>query len=229
MIIPTLVGAADTLWPAGIFATLVLLVVGRLLGRGIDARRLIVPGLLVMAAANYWMAIANLYVSPWQATRPRVVTVIGLSLTFAPLNVAAFLYIPKQLRGSAVGLLALLRNEGGNFGISMVQTLEERRDQFHTARPGEFLDPLNLDLSSYLEQVGAFFYQRTGDPARSQQMALKALVNLRQQQASYFDIFWAAAGKTPKQEAKNLEGERGTHGPVVVRQRGSSPRDRVAR
>ena len=32
-----------------------------------------------------------------------------LSLLFVPLNVAAFLYIPKHLRGTAVGLLPVLR------------------------------------------------------------------------------------------------------------------------
>jgi hypothetical protein len=41
---------------------------------------------------------------------------------------------PKHMRGAAVGPLALLRNEGGSFGTSMVQTLQEWRNQFHTAR-----------------------------------------------------------------------------------------------
>ena len=38
--------------------------------------------------------------------------------------------------------------------------------------------------------------QQTGDPAGSQQMAVQALDNLVQQQASslaYFDVFWVAA------------------------------------
>jgi DHA2 family multidrug resistance protein len=188
--------AGLVLWPAGIFATLILLVVGRLLCRGIDARWLIAPGLLIMAVGNYWMALMNLYISPSQAIWPRVVTIIGLSLLFAPLNVAAFLFTPKHLRGAAVGLLALLRNEGGSFGTSMVQTLQERRNQFHTARAGEFLDPFNPEVSSSLEQTWALFYQQTGDPAGSQQVALQVLADLRRQQAAsfaYFDVFWVAA------------------------------------
>jgi DHA2 family multidrug resistance protein len=170
--------------------------VARLLGRGIDARWLIAPGLLIMAAANYWMALMNLYISPWQAIWPRVLTIIGLSLMFAPLNVAAFLYVPKHLRGAAVGLLALLRNEGGSFGTSMVQTIQERRNQFHTARVGEFLDPFNPEVTSFLEQGRAVFFQQTGDPAGSQQMALQVLADLRHRQAAsfvYFDVFWVAA------------------------------------
>jgi DHA2 family multidrug resistance protein len=188
--------AGSVLWPAGVFAALTLPVVGRLVGWGIDARWLIASGLFIMAASNYWMALMNVHISPSLAIWPRVVLIIGLSLMFAPLNVAAFLYIPKQLRGAAVGLLALLRNEGGSLGVSMVQTIQDRRNQFHTARAGEFLDSLDPEVTSSLEQVQAYFFQEIGDPAESQEMALQVLADLRQQQAvsfAFFDVFWVAA------------------------------------
>lgn len=188
--------AGRVLWPAGAFALVTLLVVGRLLGLGVDARWLIAAGLLLMAVSNYWMTLASLDIGPWEAIWPRVVMIVGLSLMFAPLNVAAFLYIPQHLRGPAVGLLALLRSEGGSFGVSMVQTIQERRNQYHTTRVGEFLDNLNPNVNSFLEQTRAFFFQQTGDSAASQQLALQLLANLRQQQAesfAYFDNFWVAA------------------------------------
>jgi DHA2 family multidrug resistance protein len=182
--------------PSGVFSILSLLVVGTLLGRGVDARWLIAGGLLIMAAGNFWMAYMNLYISPFQVIWPRVVLITGLSMIFAPINVAAFKYTPKHLRAAAVGLLALLRNEGGSVGTSMAQTLVQRREQFHTARVGEYLDPLNPEVSSFLQQAQAFFFQQTGDPAGSQELALQALENLRQQQAgslAYFDDFWLFA------------------------------------
>jgi MFS transporter, DHA2 family, multidrug resistance protein len=74
----------------------------------------------------------TLEVGPWQVVWPRVIVITGLSMIFAPLNVAAFLYIPKELRAGAVGLLALLRNEGGSVGSSIAKTIHERRDQFHS-------------------------------------------------------------------------------------------------
>ena len=85
--------------PSGVFSILVMLVVGVLLGRGTDARWLIAAGLLVMAAGCYWMARMNLYISPGQVVWPRVVLICGLSLIFAPINVAAFRYTPPHLRG----------------------------------------------------------------------------------------------------------------------------------
>jgi DHA2 family multidrug resistance protein len=182
--------------PAGVFAIIMLAIVGRLLGRGVDARYLIATGLFILGVGGYWMSRLNLEISPWQIVWPRVVFIMGLSTIFAPLNVAAFLYIPPQLRGAAVGLLALLRNEGGSVGTSVAQTIQERRDQFHSLRLGENLDPLNPAVNSYLDQVQPGFLQQTGDPVAAKQMALQSLANLREQQASalsYFDIFFIFA------------------------------------
>ena len=182
--------------PSGVFSILMMLVVGILVGRGTDARWLIAAGLLVMAAGNYWMARMNLYISPGQVIWPRVVLICGLSLLFAPINVAAFRYTPQHLRGAAVGLFALLRNEGGSVGMSIGKIIEQRREQFHLARVGENLGPLNPQVQSFFSQGQADFMQRTGDPARSQQMTLQSLDNLRQQQAAslaFFDVFWLFA------------------------------------
>jgi DHA2 family multidrug resistance protein len=48
-------------------------------------------------------------------------------------------------------------------------------------------------VATFLERARTFFFQQTGDPAGSQQMALNRLEILRDQQASslaYFDVFF---------------------------------------
>jgi MFS transporter, DHA2 family, multidrug resistance protein len=184
--------AGLVLSPAGIFTIIAIVIVGVLLGRGADARWLIGCGLLIVAAGNFWMSLLNLDIAPSQVIWPRVVMVGGLGLVFAPLNVAAYIYIPRSLRGAAVGLLALLRNEGGSVGTSLGQTITERREQFHSLRLGEYLDPLNPAVTSFLAQAKPGYLQQTGDPVAAQQMALQSLGELRDQQAlalSYFDCF----------------------------------------
>ncbi len=182
--------------PSGIFAVIVMPIVGRLIGRKMDARWLIGAGLMLMTAGNYWMSQMNLDISPGQAVWPRVLVVAGLAMCFAPANVAAYLYTPMALRGAAVGLLSFLRNEGGSVGVSLSQTFEERREQFHVLRLGEYLDPFNAAANSFLAQTRAFFFQQNVDPVGSQQLAWQQLEALRQQQASslaYFDCFWMIA------------------------------------
>jgi DHA2 family multidrug resistance protein len=182
--------------PSGIFSVMMLVVVSRLIGWGVDTRWLIAAGLLIMGCANYWMALMNVYISPWQVIWPRVGLIIGLSLIFAPLNVAAFMYTPRHLRAAAVGLLALLRNEGGSVGTSVAETIQERRLQFHLARIDDTLSPLNPNVPPYLSSAQDVISQNMGDPAGAQLTALQTLDNLRQAQAAsfaYFDVFWVFA------------------------------------
>jgi len=184
--------AGLVLSPSGIFTILAIIIVGALLGRGVDARWLIATGLLIVAAGNFWMSLMNLDIAPGQVVWVRVVMVAGLGLVFAPVNVAAYLYMPRALRGAAVGLLALLRNEGGSVGTSLGQTIIERREIFHALRLNENIDPLNPAANSYIAQVLPGYLQQTGDPVAAQQMAWQSLENLREDQASalaYFDAF----------------------------------------
>lgn len=182
--------------PAGVGSVLMLFVIGLLLGRGTDARYLMAAGLITMGVGSFWMSRFNLEISPWHVVWPRVVIVVGLSMTFAPLNVAAFLNIPPHLRGAAVGLLALLRNEGGSVGTSVAKTIHERREQFHSLRLGENLDPFNPAVNDFLTQAHSGLLPITGDPVAAKQMALQALSDLRFQQSSalaYFDSFFIFA------------------------------------
>ena len=83
----------------------------------------------------------------------------------------------------------------------MLHTLElacfqERREQFHLLRLGEYLDPFNAAAHSFIARAQAFFSQQIADPVAARQLALQQLENLRQQQASalaYFDCFWMFA------------------------------------
>lgn len=182
--------------PAGFSSIGMMIVVSILLGRGTDARWLIAAGLVVLAISSYWMAHLNLFIGPWEVVWPRMVLTAGLGLIFAPISVAAYKYVPPHLRGAAVGLSSLLRNEGGSVGTSLSQTLQERREQFHLSRLDDTLGVLNPHVQSFLQNAQTFFLKLTGDPARSQKMTLQSLDNLRQQQASslaYFDIFWIVA------------------------------------
>src|SRR5713226_6562215 len=64
--------AGLVLSPGGITSLSALVIAGLLLGRGTDARWLVAAGLVLVAASNYWMALLNLEVSPWQIVWPRM-------------------------------------------------------------------------------------------------------------------------------------------------------------
>jgi DHA2 family multidrug resistance protein len=179
--------------PAGIAAVMLLPLVALALGRGTDARVLVVLGLVLMAGGNFWFGVQNLDMGPWDVVWPRVVTIAGLSVLVTPLNVAVYRNVPPHLRGAAVGLFSLVRNEGGSVGTSVAQTIQERREQFHLLRLNETLDPLNPAVRDYLQSLREFFSLSTGDAATSTAMAYQSLDDARQAQASslaFFDVFW---------------------------------------
>jgi MFS transporter, DHA2 family, multidrug resistance protein len=180
--------------PSGIIALMLLPVVGGLLGRGVDARWLVVAGALMIAAGCFWMSETNLFIGPGQVVWPRVVRGVGSSILFSPLNLVAYASLPPRLRGAATGLFALLRNEGGSVGTSMAKALCERREQFHLQRLGEWLDPLSPNVVDSLGEVRTRFLGLTGDPAQADSMAWQWASDLRDQQAmsmAYLDCFWA--------------------------------------
>ena len=182
--------------PAGVSCLAAMMVTGILLGRQFDARWLVPGGLVVMAAAFYWLARMNLQISPWHVVWPWVLMAAGGGMLFAPLNMAAYKYVPVHLRLAAVGLFNLLRTEGGSVGTSLAQTLRERRFQFHLSRLADGLGPLNHHVQSFMGQAQGLFMQWTGDPARSKLTGLQVLDGLRQQQAAafaFFDVFWLCA------------------------------------
>jgi hypothetical protein len=74
---------------------------------------LVMFGALMMAAGAYWFTQLNLDDSPDQLVWPRMVQRMGTSFMFAPLSVAVFMYLPRELRGAVAGNFAVLGNEGG--------------------------------------------------------------------------------------------------------------------
>src|SRR5579862_5130659 len=66
--------------PAGFFAIIALLITGKLLVGGVDARYLMAVGLLTLAAGNYWMSGMNLSISAGYVIWPRVVVITGLAM-----------------------------------------------------------------------------------------------------------------------------------------------------
>ncbi len=78
----------------------------------------------------------------------------------------------------------------------MSQTIQERRETFHTLRLNEHLNPFNPAVPDYIQQAQAYLAQQLGDPAGAVNKAWQTLANLREQQASslgYFDCFWIFA------------------------------------
>ena len=97
-------------------------------------KALILPGLLVVAAAGAYMGMV---VEPGldyrTAILPRIVLGVGLATFFVPNSLLAYSRLPKEKNNKASSLTQLFRNLGGSVGIATVTTFLARRTQFHQA------------------------------------------------------------------------------------------------
>ncbi|WP_375415162.1 MDR family MFS transporter [uncultured Bradyrhizobium sp.] len=122
-----------------------MMLVGRVM-KHIEARMLIIGGLLLMAGSLFFM-------TGWtdQTGVPEIVVLsiiqgFGLGLVFVPLSTVAFLTLPNHLRTDGTSMLTLLRNVASSIGISVViaQLTEGSRRTY--AVLSEHINPFNPAL-----------------------------------------------------------------------------------
>jgi MFS transporter, DHA2 family, multidrug resistance protein len=178
--------------PGGLMIMIMMPIVGILLSR-IEARWLIIFGLVMSAAGLFEMSHWNTQINFGHAVSARVVQSFGLAFLFVPINTVAFSFIAKAKTGYATGLINLARNIGGSSGIAICTTLIARREQFHQQRLIERLSPLDLPYQSALHSATQMFQSQGADPAQAAAQAHGLIYNMVQQQAamlSFNEVFW---------------------------------------
>jgi MFS transporter, DHA2 family, multidrug resistance protein len=113
---------------------------------------------------------------------------------FVPLISAAYVGLPGEKTNRASALISVGRNIGGSVGISLVQALLARREQFHQARLVARLQPLNPVYEHGIHSLAQALTARGAPPAAATHMAQGALYQIVQRQAdmlAFNDVFWA--------------------------------------
>ncbi len=111
--------AGNLLAGRGIGTLFAMMLVGRLL-RVIEARYLVLTGLIFATFTLYEMVGFTDQTSGWTIIRVSVAQGFGLGLVFVPLSTVAFTTLPGYLRTEGTAILTLVRNIGSSVGISMV-------------------------------------------------------------------------------------------------------------
>ena len=114
--------------PRGIGVLLSMIVAGRLVGR-MDARLLVLIGILIMAASLWLMSGFSLQMDSRPVIVSGFVQGLALGLIFVPLNTIAFGTLDPKHRTNAAALFNLARNIGGSIGISIMTVLLARNLQ----------------------------------------------------------------------------------------------------
>jgi DHA2 family multidrug resistance protein len=183
--------AGFALSPSGLFTMAEVPIVGILLTRGFDPRKLAFMGLIAMAASFWWLSSLNLDVAERNLILPRILQVLGLGMITVPVSTVIFRFIPKTESSQAAGLYALMRNEGGSIGIAFVSTMLQRRSQVFQQTLGQHITPSTTMAQQFINTPAA------GNAADHAYLSMATLYNAMQRQAmllSYMNQFQICCG-----------------------------------
>ena len=193
----TLLGWSATatgIWnsPRGIGIALCVPMVGHLLGKGWDARRMLVFGFLVAGLSFFGFARMTLQSGPWDFFWLQITQGVGLGCLFVPLTTLTMSRIAKAETGYATSLFNTLRNIGSSVGISFVTTLVARRSQFHHHVLAQHITPSSDLYRRAMAELAPYLHQQGADPVAAAHQAAGLIYRILQQQAallSYADAF----------------------------------------
>lgn len=178
-------GLAMTL---GGIATLVMVPFAGKLSGVVDVRWLLLPALLVQAAALWNMTSLNLDMTFADAATARLYQAMALPFLFVPINAIAYVGLKQSDSPQASALLNVARNLGGTLGISVAQVLLSNGLQKHQSELVEKLNPLDPNYTQWLSQAGGAFAGQ-GDPTTIPLAVLYGQVARQAAMLSFLDVF----------------------------------------
>ena len=133
--------------PRGVGTMISMVLVGRLVHL-IDARYLVVTGLVLTAWSLHIMTGFTPQMDDTDIIVSGIVQGLGLGLVFVPLSTVAFATLPPQFRTDATSLFSLVRNLGSSIGISIVTVVLTRNIAVNHSVLSTSINPFNPNLWS---------------------------------------------------------------------------------
>ncbi|HEY4200908.1 MAG TPA: DHA2 family efflux MFS transporter permease subunit [Devosiaceae bacterium] len=166
--------------PRGIGTMLSMIIVGRLVSK-IDARMLVLLGILLTAWSLYMMTEFDIVMDSGPIMLSGVVQGLGLGLVFVPLSTLTFATIETKYRLDATSMFNLFRNVGSGVGISLVTTVLAQGSQINHS---ELAERIAIDRQPVQDLLHS-----GGDPS-TLLGNLDGLVSQQSAMIAYVNDFW---------------------------------------
>jgi DHA2 family multidrug resistance protein len=178
--------------PRAVMLLICMPIVGRLY-RHLDARVLVVFGILVTCWSYYDLARLSLQGGFWNLVPTLLVMGIGMPFMFVTLTTLSLSTVPRADMTHASSLYTLARRIGGNIGYALVATLVARGQQIHRVQLVAHITPYNSNLAEFQRQAAGLLDHAGLNPAAVQQTGqalLNSLVNRQAAMMAYNDVSW---------------------------------------
>jgi DHA2 family multidrug resistance protein len=178
--------------PRGVATALCMPLVGYLLGKGWDARLMLIFGFVIASMAFFGYSHMSLESGTWDILLHQINQGAGMAFVFVPLTMLTMDPIPKAETGYATSLYSVMRNIGSSVGISFVTTWVARRSQFHQSILAAHVTSYNLQTQQFLGLARGLFFHQGSDWSTAGKRSLDVLYDMLQQQAaliSFIEVF----------------------------------------
>lgn len=180
------------LLPGSILAVLALILSGKLLQRGVPPALIIFMGFLCFIYFNYSMSTINFETSASAITLKLIFRALGMALLTVPLGTLAISSLEPKDMPQGTALNNMMRQLGGSFGISIINTYLARRTSAHRVDLISHINPYNTNAVERISAYTKMFQQKGINLLDAQQKAMflieKAIIK-QSSMLSYLDSY----------------------------------------
>ena len=163
------------LLPGAILALGALMISGRLLQRGVSPVIIIATGFLLFIFFSWHMSGINLDVSAHYITMALIIRALGIALLTVPLSSLAVSSLPATDIPQGTALNNMMRQLGGSFGISIVNTYSARRTALHRTDLLANITDINPQVHERLVHYTSYFQDKGKTLLEAKRLAIGAI------------------------------------------------------
>ena len=135
-----------------------------------------VIGLALLAVSLYQFSFLSQWSEYWQIMIPLYIRGVAMGMIFSPLTTIAISEITNQKMAQASGLINVIRQIGGSFGVAIFGAILIRRAIYHSAIYGQQLNPYSESFKQTTTHLEHFAARVSGVPAHEAAMKAKILL-----------------------------------------------------
>lgn len=184
---------AGILMSPGAIISLFLMPLAGYLVKRIEARVMILLGLICASLALWNLSNLSIHSSFWDLAIARLYQSFGTAFLFVPITTAAFRGVPTNKIDNASSLMGLGINVGGSMGIALLATLLAQRTQFHTSKLSVHASIYNSNYSNWINQTAQYLQQQgisAIEATNQAQQILWAEINRQAAMLAFLDAFY---------------------------------------
>jgi len=173
------------LLPGSVIAVLALIITGKMLQKGVPAALIVFFGFMCFIYFNWSMSRINLQSPAIDLTLNLIFRAIGMALLTVPLGTLAVSALEPKDMPQGTALNNMMRQLGGSFGISIINTYVARRIASHRMDLITHITPDNPAFITRINGYAASFIQKGFGLLDAKQKAMLLVEKVVVQQSSF--------------------------------------------